>query len=407
MRSLLGGLAAALSNRVPVPYTGRSRVAAMFGSNTGRDAQMAAMGSVGTLFSIVNRTSTATAQVNWRLYRKAKSGKKEDRQEVTSHAALDLWNTPNPFYTRQLLVESSQQHIDLTGEGWLVVARHPAVRSLPLELWPVRPDRIEPVPDRDNFLAGYVYLGPDGERVPLELDEVISLRMPNPRDPYRGLGPVQSILTDLDSTRYSAEWNRNFFRNSAEPGGIVQVDKRLGDDEFNELRDRWNEQHKGVANAHRVAILEQGKWVERHYSQRDMQFAELRGVSRDVIREAYGISGFALGDIDDVNRATADASKTWFAEMLTVPRLERFKQALNTRLLPMYGTTGQSVEFDYDDPVPPNAEALNQERDSRAASAKALVEAGYHPDDVADAMGLPRMRYVGRDSGQARPAEQA
>lgn len=402
MRSLLGGVASLL-NKTPIPYTSRAASALPFLARNDRETQMSAMGSVGTLFSIVNRTSTATGQVNWRLWRKAPSGKREDRVEVMNHLALDIWNRPNPFYTRQLLVESEQQHVDLTGEGWLVVARNPAMRSIPLELWPVRPDRIAPVPHPTDFLSGYVYFGPDGERVPLELDEVIQLRMPNPLDPYRGMGPVQSILTDLDSTRYSAEWNRNFFRNSAEPGGIIEIDKRLGDDEFDELRARWNEQHKGVAASHRVAMLEQGmRWVDRKFTQREMQFVELRSVSRDVIREAFGMPKFAVGDVEDVNRASADASAAWFAEMLTTPRLERFKQALNFSFLPMFGTTGQGVEFDYDDPIPPNAEALDRERDSRAVSAKALVEAGYHPDDVADAMGLPKMRFVGRDSGQAQ-----
>ena len=36
-------------------------------------------------------------------------------------------------------------------------------KSIPLELWPMRPDRIIPVPDPYKFLAGYVYVAPDGE----------------------------------------------------------------------------------------------------------------------------------------------------------------------------------------------------------------------------------------------------
>ncbi|NIS37117.1 MAG: phage portal protein, partial [Actinobacteria bacterium] len=73
------------------------------------------------------------------------------------------------------------------------------------------------------FLAGFLYHGPNGEQVPLSLDEVIHIRYPNPLDPYRGLGPVQSAMIDLDSARYSAEWNRNFFVNSAEPGGHLET----------------------------------------------------------------------------------------------------------------------------------------------------------------------------------------
>lgn len=396
MKSLFEGVAGLL-NKAPVPYTGRSRLPSAFTRRDSREAAMNAMGDVGTLFAIVHRAANATAQVEWRLYRKATLGRAEDRKEVTSHLALDIWNRPNPFMTRQELVEATQQHVDLTGEGWWTIARNPSMRSLPLELWPVRPDRMEPVPHATDFLAGYTYTSPDGEKVPLKLDEVIQLRMPNPLDPYRGMGPVQAILTDLDSAQYSAEWNRNFFRNSAEPGGIIEIDRRLDDDEFDTLRERWAEQHRGVAAAHRVAMLEQGmKWVDRQFTMRDMQFAELRTASREIIREAFGFPKPMLGTVDDANRANMEAADAMFARWLIVPRLERIKQALNTEFLPMFGSTGQGVEFDYADPVPKDAEALDRERDSRAASAKALVEAGYHPEDVAGALGLPRMRYVGR-----------
>ncbi|NIS37118.1 MAG: hypothetical protein GWN07_39840, partial [Actinobacteria bacterium] len=66
----------------------------------------------------------ASAQVNWRLWRDrvdgrrvTATGEEEDRTEVIRHAALNVWNHPNPFMTRQDLVEAGQQHLDLTGEA--------------------------------------------------------------------------------------------------------------------------------------------------------------------------------------------------------------------------------------------------------------------------------------------------
>ncbi|MEV0526039.1 phage portal protein [Streptomyces sp. NPDC050439] len=392
---------------LPVPFVSRSATYGAYGQRRDAEAQMQAMTETGTLFAIVDRTSNATALVEWKLWRKAKSGKKEDRVEVTSHAALDLWNKPNSFMPRQEFVESSTQHYDLTGETWWVIARAKGF-NLPLEMWPVRPDRMMPVPSQEKFLAGYVYISPDGERIPLELDEVIQLRRPNPMDPYRGLSPVLSILPDLDTSRYAAEWSRSFFMNSAEPGGIIEVPSVLGDDEFDQLRERWNEQHRGVANAHRVAILEHGKWVDRKLSQRDMQFVELRGATRESIREAYGIPKFAIGDVEDVNRATAVASKAWFAEQLTVPRLERIKAALNHELLPMYGTSTQGLEFDYENPVPPDTETESAQLTARANAAKALAETGmWAPEGILSAVGLPEMEAspaVGGD-GTISPRE--
>jgi len=382
--------------RTPVPYVSAkasSGLNILARQDASMTRQMQAMGSVGTLFAIVSRLSNATAQVEWKLYRKSTSGADEDRVEVTRHAALDLWNKPNAFMTRQELVETFEQHIELTGEGWLVIARNPRA-TLPLELWPVRPDRMAPVPDPTEFLTGYLYTGPDGEDVALDRDQVIQLRMPNPLDPYRGMGPVQSILTDIDSSRYTREWNANFFRNGALPGGLIETEGNLSDPEFDALRMRWNESHHGVSNAHRVAILERGmKWVDRRFSQNEMQFVELAQMSRESIREAFGFPKPLLGSVDDVNRANAEAGAVVFARWLIVPRLERIKQALNNDLLPLYGASGQGLEFDYCNPVPEDEEAEAAELTAKANAAKLLRDAGWEPDDVLQTVGLPPMRY--------------
>jgi HK97 family phage portal protein len=398
-RTFYGALATAatsLINRTPVPYapsTGRAGLGSGLLRPAGQEAQMRAMGGSSTLFAIVDRIITAYSEVNWRLYRSAPSGRDEDRVEVISHAALDLWNAPNPFTTGPAFREATQQHEELTGEQWWVIVRDGRF-NIPLEVWPVRPDRMEPIPDPQDFLVGYIYRGPSGERIPLAVDDVLFLRRPNPIDPYRGMGVVQTILTDLDATKASAEWNRNFFLNSAEPGGIVEVDRRLDDEEFNQFRERWAEQHRGVNNAHRVGVLENGlKWVDRKYSMRDMEFTELRNVNREIIREAFGFPKPMLGSVDDVNRANAEAAAYVFAAWLIRPRLARTRQLLNTRLLPMFGATARGLEFDFDNPVPEDRDADASELTARANAVKTLVDAGAYGPAALAAVGLPDIPF--------------
>lgn len=375
----------------------------LFGGSNNRTTQLEQFGAVSTLFSVVNLTSQSTSTVTWHLYRKqidqrrirGPQPREQERQEVFVHAALELWNKPNPFMPQQEFVETFQQHVDLVGEGWWVVERNDLMRALPLFLWPVRPDRMEPIPGETSFLAGYVYHGPNNEDVPLNLDEVIQLRIPDPRDPYRGIGPVQTLLADLQSVNLSAQWNRNFFLNSAQPGGLIEVEKRLTDDEFNEMRERWNEQHRGVQRAHRVGIIEQGKWVPNAFSQKDMQFVELRNVSRDIIREAYRIHPHMLGQSEDVNLANAQAAEYTFAQWSLVPRLDRIKDTLNNEFLPLFGDTATNLEFDYDSPVPEDEEAANNRLQTQSKAALELVKAGYEPAAVLEAVGLPPMSYVG------------
>src|SRR6202035_2122954 len=223
---------------------------------------------------------------------------------------------PNAFMTGFMLREYGQTYLDLTGESYFVVQRDGRA-TFPTGLWPVRPDRMEPVPHTEKFLAGYVYSGPSGEAVPLQVDEVIMVKYPNPYDIYHGLGPIQAILVDIDAAKYSAQWNRNFFLTSATPGGVIQVDKRLSDDEWNEFTNRWRESHRGMGAAHRVAVLEQGAvWVPNAHSQRDMDFAGLRHISRDVIREAFAMHKAILGQSDDVNRANSQTAQENFEAFL-------------------------------------------------------------------------------------------
>lgn len=405
--SFLGSLTSTFTNRSPIalaPTGGRSGLISSIVRPAGQEAQMRAMGSVGTLFAIVERITTGYSQVEWHLYRSAKSGRDEDRVEVTSHPALDLWEQPNRFMTGPQFREATQQHEELVGEQWWIPAFDDRL-SIPRELWFARPDRMTPVPDPEEFLSGYVYSSPTGQQVPLGVDDVIMLRRPNPLDPYRGWGPVQTILADLDSTRASAEWNAMFFRNSARPGGVVMVDRRLSDDEFDEFNTRWAEQHKGVQNAHRVAVLENGMtWTDRSFSMNDMQFVELRQASREVIREAFGFPKPMLGTVDDANRANMEAAESIFAKWLIRTRLRRTRQALNTRLLPMYGRLGEGLEFDFDDPVTGDVEMESKQLTAQANAAAALVNVGFDPTGTLSAVGLPDISFTGRPSAPALAA---
>lgn len=383
----------------PVPYPSRAaQTRSVFsGTTTEATAAIDAMGSVGTLFNIVSTISQAAAKVQWQLWRSAASGDPADRVLVADHQALRVWNRPNDFMSGMRFRETQFQHLRLTGEGaWVMERRSPL--PWPVGMWPVRPDRLTPVPSVDKFLLGYVYTSPDGEQIPLNPDDVIRPMQPNPADPYRGMGAVQSILADLDSERATAEWNRNFFRNSAAPGGILTVPDSLDDADFYRIQRRWNEQHKGVAAAHRVAILEQGMtWVDRSFSQRDMQFAEVRQVGQDVIREAFGFPGFAAGKVTDVNRATAEASDIWFDKHLTIPDVDRVRDVLNTEFLPMFGPAGEGLEFDYISPLKDDDEVAAQVMVAKAEAFAALVNGGTPLAEAARLAGLPDVDFGTHD----------
>lgn len=387
----------------PVPYAAPGRsVLAMFNGQSSNETYMRAYGTSGTIFSIVTILATSVATPAWHLYRsQPQDGRRrytttdkgsDQRVEVVNHAALSLWNHPNDFSITSEFITASQQHLELTGECWWVMDKS-GPGNFPTSMWLVRPDRMEPVPGSGSqFLLGYVYNAPDGTKIPLDVDDVIFTKFPNPLDPYRGLGPAQSVLVNVDAMRYANEFNRNFFLNDATPGGIIQMDHRVSDQEWDELSNRWRESHQGVSRAHRVAVLENGStWVPTGITNKDMEFATLIETERDVIREAWGIHKTMLGNSDDVNRANAQTAEEVFGSWKIIPRLNMLRDALNHRLLPMFGSTGAGVEFDYENPLPDDREADNAELTIKANAAAALITAGFEPEDVLEAVGLPAM----------------
>jgi HK97 family phage portal protein len=419
-KSLIGKMlnAAAASQSHPIPFANpyNARGGMLYGGNTqDRFTMLQTMGGLGTLFAIVQLLSAGgPSSSEWRMYRKATDGRvrystsdsgSDMRTEVLQHLALQVWNSPNDFMTGSDFREIGWQFMELVGEWYWVLNRGPSGTAAPLEIWPVRPDRMEPVPDRDAFLKGWIYTGPNGEEVPLDTSEVIQMKYPNPSDIYRGMSAVQSLMADIDASRYTAEWSRNFFLNSATPGGIVQFSKRLSDDEFDEFTARWRESHQGVARGHRVGVLEQGAlWIPNTYSMRDMQFNELRSMSREIIREAYRIHSSMLGLSEDVNRANAQTAEEIHVAWHEITRLKRTRTTLNMKFLPMFGSTSKNVEFDFEDPTPGNPTEDNAELTAKSNAAAVLVKAGYDMDDVLLVVGLPPMKSAPVPAPAPRPA---
>lgn len=390
-------------NKSPVPYVGRQAATVGMGSwlggGRGRGDDLTAMGENGTLYGIISRLADAVSSIEWHMHDPSAGGKCEVcgqagvvlAPDYESDPMFALWAKPNPHFYGALFRETIQQHIDLTGEFYMVVV---TLLGIPSELWPVRPDRMTPVPDRENYLIGWIYTGPDGERIPLLPEQVIQGRTPDPNDPYRGMGPLGALAPALSAARLASEWAAKFYENNALPGGIIEFEEPLDDTRYRTFVERWREAHQGINNAHRVGIIEMGKWVDRKFTQKDMEFTAGQTLTASQIREAYGFPEFAQGIVKDLNRATAEASDDFFAAWLAVPRARRKRDVLNHRLVPLFGTMARAGRvFAFKSPVEGDVEAAATVLGLKATAFATLVAAGVDGPDAMDAAGLPAMEW--------------
>jgi phage portal protein BeeE len=385
-------------SRPPVPYTYEAEKYSvgnrLFGAS-GKESQLKLTTGESTLFSVLQLISGDTAAVKWygeREQTNPNPDQEPPRVTAEQSLAVKLWQKPNKFMTGKFVRTMMTWHYRAVGEAWAVMdfLGKPGVGT-PRAWWPVRPDRMWPVPDPDDYLVGYIYVAPDGTKIPLELNEVMRMTFPHPMDPHRGLGVVQTLGTTLGVSLTSEQWIARFFDNDASPGGIIEIAEGLPEMEYNRLRKRWNEQHRGVNKAHRIAILEYGTFKPRQFNMKDMQFAEIRNLTRDSVLEGFRIHKHKMGISDNVNLANAYAADTTFAKDEKVPNLEEWSELANGQYRDLFGPPGASVRLCYENPVPSDKADDRAERKAKIEDATALAEAGVDWDEACDFVGLPRM----------------
>jgi HK97 family phage portal protein len=316
------------------------------------------------LFAVTAKIAEGVADAEWHLYSKASNG---DLTELPNHPAKALLDFVNPFQTFQEFIELHQIYMELAGECFWVINKNKG--GLPGELWIVPPDKMSVVPSKQDFIEGYVYqIGT--EKIPLDKELVIHHKLPNPTNPYRGLGATQALAIDLDSEMYAAKWNRNFFYNSARPDGVITFEGTLGEEQFDRLKKQWTERHGGTGNAHKMALLEGGgKYQQISQSAKDMDFRALRLLGRDNILGIKGMPLSVMGITENVNRANAEAGDYTFARWVITPRLKRLQGKLNEQYLPMFPNS-QNLILMPEDVVP-------QSKEENRMLAESGIKSGY------------------------------
>ena len=320
-------------------------------------------GQVGWLYAVVSKIAQGVADADWCLY----TDRKGDLIEVESSPIMDVFNYVNPFQTRSEFIELHEIYMGLVGESFWVINKNRG--GLPGEIWLAPPERMSVVPSKKDFIAGYIYkVG--SESIPLDRELVIHHKLPNPSNPYRGLGPVQALAIDLDSELYAGKWNRNFFYNSARPDGVITFEGTLAEEQFDRLKKQWTERHGGTANAHKMALLEGGgKYQQIQLSAKDMDFHALRLLNRDNILGVFGMPLSIMGITENVNRANAESGEYVFARWIVTPRLKRLQGKLNEQFLPMFPNT-QNLVLLPEDVVP-------QTLEQKQLLAESGIRAGY------------------------------
>ena len=284
------------------------------------------------------------------------------------HPLQQLMDQVNPWDTRGDLWRATEIYLSLWGSAYWALEKSDSGRW---EIWPLRPDLVSVIPDKNQYIRGFVYMGANGP-VAYAAEEVVWLRYFNPMEEFAGLSPVAPNRMAVDMGKDALRFNRNFLRNSAQPDFVLLTNETMTDNEVEDFYNRWEARYRGPANAHRPAIASFVRDIKTlGISHRDMDFIQGLRWSLEEVSRAYGVPKPLLSDMERATFSNINAAERIFWRNTMLPEMRFIEENLNRMLLPRLGYGDLVVQFDSR-----SVEALREDENSRVTWESQLLDRG-------------------------------
>lgn len=263
--------------------------------------------------------------------------------KADDHPLTELLAHPNPFQTASEFKQALAAYYTATGNAFIYVD----FNSLgePIELWVIRPEFVEIIPDPVNYVAGYRVRNSEGRETFFPAERVIHWRTWNPYNDYWGLSPIQALAYTIEGNAGARRYTEAFYRNNARISGALVSDNVLPPAEIARLKALWETEYKGPGNAWKMAFLFGGlKYQQFGVSQNDMQIIEQMALDKEDILGAFGIP---LGIIsENATEANATVALNVYATWTIYPMLTALTEKLSKCLGMLYGDDVKVVADD-------------------------------------------------------------
>lgn len=247
-----------------------------------------------------------------------------------------LHDEPNPEMTSFVFRETLMSHLLIWGNAYAQIIRDGAGRVL--WLYPLLPDKMDVQrDDRGNIY--YVYSRNSDENpmfkeygdIRLKAEDV--LHIPGLGfDGLIGYSPIAMAKNAVGMTLACEEYGASFFANGANPGGVLEHPGVLKDP--SKVRESWNSVYRGVNNAHKIAVLEEGmKYQQIGIPPEEAQFLETRKFQINEIARLYRIPPHMVGDLDKSSFSNIEQQSLEFVKYTLDPWVIRWEQSLQRSLL--------------------------------------------------------------------------
>jgi HK97 family phage portal protein len=383
------------------------------------------------------------------------------RQRI-SYAAVygdvPAWvNKPNSELTRMEFLEQVLSSLNLRGNAYILTVRDDMGDVV--ELYCINPESVrivrkgpnEPlvyeVTVKEYDPAGGVYSQDFNQKVmTLTKNELLHIPLFLLPGSLYGLGPIEAARITIGSVMAADTYAASYFGNAANPGGIIEVPGEMTEEQATSIGRDWNITHSGPYRAGKIGVLTGGaQFKPLALNAQDAQLLDTRRFGLEEVARLFRVPISLLGHPvpGAMSFASVEAQNLSFVQHSLRPLLERIEQALSSLLPEKDGFVkfnldallrGTTIER-YDaytkglregflslndvraiEDLSPLGEAGDQYRvplqNIDAADAKdvglklrteiaaQLIQVGFDPAAVNEAVGLPKMKHTGVPSSQ-------
>jgi len=326
------------------------------------------------VYICISTTAKAIAQVPLTVVEK----KGRDWITVQDKDPLQqLLDNPNTVNTTQFdFINNVISQLLLYGHVWILP--FPPGSKTYTALWILSKANMEPIiEDRSGQLGGWIYKPKETKiGIPLQNDEVASIKFFNPKSPFLGMSPIDAGKIAIRTEYKTSLYNEKFFDEGAVPGGILSSENRITDSQFERIERQFEDKHKGFMHGHRLAILDNGlKFTQTGLSQKDMMFPELKKMNRETILQIFGMKKVVVSVTDDLNFATALTERKEWWQGTNLPLMGMIETALSSVIFK--NDVNHKIIFDIS-----NVEALHPDFKDKVDTGDKLFKMGFAANEI-------------------------
>lgn len=305
-------------------------------------------------FRCISLVSQNAAAVPWILF----EGEGAGRRRIDDHPLLALLRRPNPVQGGAALFGALFASYLIAGNSYIEAAGPKG--QPPLELWPLRPDRMKILPGPSGIPSGYRYTV-NGAAVDYRADaltgaaDILHLKAFHPLDDWYGMSALEAAAFSIDQHNEAAAWNAALLQSSGRPSGALVYKPQHPDavdtltpEQREALKEEIAQYFSGPANAGRPIVLEGGlDWRDMSLSPKDMDWLAGKDVSAREIALAFHVPPQLVGIEGSLTFANFEQARLALFDDAVLPLLSRTRDALNNWLAPRYGG-GLALDYDTD-----------------------------------------------------------